>query len=56
MSEECGHEEGGGVYDTLLSYTLYPNGRTGTGTSPGVWLRNKPTDRSVCVSEESGHG
>jgi hypothetical protein len=50
-----GHGEGGGVYTTLLSYTLYPNGHTGTDTRPGVWLCNKPTDQSVCVIEEREH-
>ena len=38
VSEECGHGKGGVVYATLVSDTLYPNGRTETGTSPGVWL------------------
>ena len=32
--------------------TKHPNGLTGTDTSPGVWLHNKPTDLSVCVSKE----
>ena len=54
MSEERGHGENGVVYDTLLSDTLYPNGRTGTGTRPGVWSRNKPMDLGACVSEERG--
>ena len=40
VSEERGDEEGGGVYVTLLSYTLYPNGHGGTDTSPGVWFLN----------------
>ncbi len=48
-------EEGGGVYVPLLSDTIQPNGRTGTGTSPGVWLCNKPTDLSPCVREEHGY-
>ena len=56
VNEELGHEEGGGVYTTLLSDTLNPNGHTGTVTRPGVWLINKPTDLSACVSEERGHG
>ena len=47
MSEERGHGEGGDVCSTLLSDTLHPNGRPGTGTSPGVWLHNKPTDLSA---------
>ena len=52
VSEERGYRKGGVVYDTLLSDTLHPNGRTGTDTSPGVRLHNKPTDQSTCVSEE----
>ena len=55
VSEERGHGEGGGVYTTLLSYTIYPNGHTGTDTRPGIWLCNKPTDQSVCVIEEREH-
>jgi hypothetical protein len=38
-----------------LPDTLKSNGRTGTGTRPGVWFRNKPTDLSACVSEEREH-
>ena len=45
-----------GAHATLLSNTLKPNGRSGTGTRPGVWLCNKPTDLSACVNEERGHG
>ena len=45
-----------GAHATLLSDTLQPNGHTGTDTSPGVWLRNKPTDLSACVTEKRGHG
>ena len=41
---------------TLMSDTLKSNGRGGTDTRPGVWLCNKPTDLSTCVSEECGHG
>ena len=52
MSEERGHGEGRGAYATVLSDTLQPNGRAGTGTRPGVWLRNKPTDLSACASED----
>jgi hypothetical protein len=44
---------GGGMYDTLLSDTLCPNGLTESDTSPVVWLNNKPMDLSVCVSELS---
>ena len=55
VSEECGHEEGGGEYGTLLSDTLQSNGLTETGTRPGFWLCNKPTDLSVSVSEEREH-
>ena len=55
MSEERGHGEGGGACATLLSDTLQPNGRAGTGTRPEVWLRNKPTDLSACASEEREH-
>ena len=44
--------EGGVECATLMSNTLHPNGHTGTGTRLGVWLRNKPTDLSACVSEE----
>ena len=51
-----GEGSGEGTHDTLLSNTLTPNGLTGPDTSPGVWFRNKPTDLSVCVSEECGHG
>ena len=36
VSQERGHEEGEGAYTTLLSYTLYPNGGTGTDTRHGV--------------------
>ena len=39
------------AHDTLLSDTLQSNGLTGTDRRPGVWLRNKPTDLSVCVEE-----
>ena len=49
-----GEGSGEGVHVTLLS--LQSNGRTGTVTSPGVWLHNKTTDLNVCVSEESSHG
>ena len=38
-----------------ISDTLHPNSHSGTGTSPGVWLCNKPTDLSVCVIEERDH-
>ena len=41
---------------SLVSDTLKPNGRVGTGTRTGVWFRNQPTDLSSCVSEERGHG
>ena len=34
-----------------LSDTRYPNGRTESGTRPGVWLYHKPMDLSA-----SGHG
>ena len=52
------HTLGSGLskYTTLLSDTLKPNGHTGTDTRPGVWLHNKPTDLSVCVSEDRGYG
>ena len=33
---------------SAVRYTK-PNGRGGTGTRPGVWLHNKPTDLSACV-------
>ena len=38
-----------------MSDILQSNGHSGTGTSPGVWFRNKPTDLSACVSEEREH-
>ena len=56
VSEERGYGKGGGVYTTLSSDTLQSNGHTGTDTSTGVWLINKPMDLSVYVSEECGHG
>ena len=31
------------------------DGHGGTDTRPGVWLCNKPTDLSACVSEECGN-
>jgi hypothetical protein len=43
-------------YSTTVSDTLKPNGHPEKGTRTGVWLRNKPTDLSACVSEECGHG
>ena len=55
VSEECGYEEGGDVYTNLMSDTLYPNGRSETGTRPGVWFHNKPMDLSACVNEECGY-
>ena len=51
-----GKGSGEGAHVTLMSDTLNPNGRAGTGTSPGVWLCNKPTDLSACVSEKCRHG
>ena len=47
---------GGVEYATLMSDTLYPNDRVGTGTSPGLWLWNKPLDLSACMSEERWYG
>jgi hypothetical protein len=46
------------IHTTLLSHTLYPNGHSGTDTSPGFWLWNKPTDMShgQCLSEDRGCG
>ena len=44
VNEERGYGEGGVVYPTLLSYTLYPNGLTGTDTRPGFgWVLNQRT-------------
>ena len=51
-----GEREAESAHVTLMSDTLKPNGHTGTGTRSGIWLRNRPTDLSVCVSEECGHG
>ena len=56
LNEQDLHGESGGVYATLQSGTLYPNGLTETGLRPGVWLSNKPKDLSAFVSEEHGHG
>ncbi len=50
-----GEGRGEGTHTTLMSDTLYPNDHSETDTSPGVWLFNKPTDLSVCVSEKREH-
>jgi hypothetical protein len=41
---------------TYYSVVRNPGGHSGTDTRSGIWLRNKPTDLSACVSEERGHG
>ena len=38
VSEECEQVEGGGVYTTLMSNTLKPNGLSGTGTTSSSFV------------------
>ena len=56
-----GYTDGGcTVKQICLEYYWIPltvglaDGHGGTDTRPGVWLCNKPTDLSACVSEECG--
>ena len=55
VSEERGHEEGGGAHATVRYTKAKWLHRARDCHRSGVWLSNKPMDLSVCVSEERGH-